>query len=76
MSSLIWLECRVLEGSVGELQWTTCPEIAGSDGIHRVQPCFFRTVWFHMERLEASHSIAIVRYVFSLMVKSVTENDI
>jgi hypothetical protein len=45
LSGSIWWECHVLEGSVGELQWTTCQRLLDQMLFGRAT-VFFLTVWF------------------------------
>jgi hypothetical protein len=74
MSSLIWPECRVSEGSIGELPsvpyaWRLLDRMR-FDCVH---PCFFWTVWLWRERHEAPLFVAI-RGIVLVMVKSDAEN--
>jgi hypothetical protein len=73
LSPSIWLECCVLEGSIGELPWATCLEIAGSGGNWFAHP-FFLIVWFKRECDEALLSVAIMGHVLRSMVKLEAEN--
>jgi hypothetical protein len=75
LSSMIWLECRVLEGSQQTPLGASCLEIVGSDGIRSCAP-FFPIVRFEEG---ASWITAICchhgRVFFCFMVKLETEND-
>jgi hypothetical protein len=63
--SLIWLKCRVPEGSADELHWRFMLEdcwIIWDSVLHTI---FYLTVWFQRERFEALLVVSIIWYNFS-----------
>jgi hypothetical protein len=67
---LFWLNCRVLEGSAGELKWAF--HAWRSLDRMRFGPLslyFYLTVWFQRESCEALLAITIMRHDSRSMVK-------
>ena len=67
LSSLIWLDGRISEGSANEFHWATHAwRLLDRMVFDHAHPCFFcLTVWFQREHFEALSAINIMEHAFS-----------